>query len=115
MRLVQGIALLMAIALLFCAMVGCGSRGGKEDLYEGFIVRTEKSVQAETQETETPVSRSTPDAEEKDYLLNTSSMRFHDPSCAGAAQISEHNRRNYHGSRESLLDMGYAPCKICNP
>lgn len=115
MRMVRCTALCLALALLFCALTACASRSGREDVYDGFTVRTEKSADAETAETDPPAARSMPAAAEADYILNTSSMKFHDPSCAGAAQISEHNRRNYHGSRESLLDMGYAPCKICNP
>ena len=54
-------------------------------------------------------------AGEETYILNTSSMKFHDPDCAGAASIKEENREVYTGSREELIAEGYAPCGQCNP
>ena len=52
---------------------------------------------------------------EETYILNTSSMKFHDPDCSGAASIKEDNRQTYTGSREDLIAQGYAPCGQCNP
>ena len=49
------------------------------------------------------------------YTLNIRSMKFHDPSCSGAADIKETNRRSYTGNREDLLADGYTPCGICQP
>ena len=49
------------------------------------------------------------------YILNTRSMKFHDPGCAGAADIKAENRREYTGSREALLAQGYSPCSQCQP
>ena len=49
------------------------------------------------------------------YILNTRSMKFHDPGCAGAADIKAENRREYTGSREALLAQGYSPCGTCKP
>lgn len=53
--------------------------------------------------------------EEKSYILNTSSKKFHDVDCSGASSISESNRKDYTGARESLIDDGYSPCGICKP
>ena len=53
--------------------------------------------------------------EEQDYLLNISSRKFHLPSCSGAAKIKSSNRKEYTGTREELLAVGYDPCGICNP
>ncbi len=49
------------------------------------------------------------------YVLNTSSKKFHDPSCSGVDDIKEKNRQDYTGSREELIAKGYEPCKSCNP
>ena len=49
------------------------------------------------------------------YILNTNSKKFHDPGCSNAASISEGNRLDFTGSREELLDQGYAPCGQCRP
>ncbi len=49
------------------------------------------------------------------YVLNTNSKKFHLPSCSSAAEISATNYSTYSGTRDSLIKMGYQPCKICNP
>lgn len=57
---------------------------------------------------------SEPSAEER-YVLNTKSMKFHRPDCAGAQSMSEGNRREYAGGREALIAEGYEPCGQCKP
>jgi DNA-entry nuclease len=46
------------------------------------------------------------------YVLNVKSKKFHLPSCSGLPTV---NRQDYEGTRDDVLAMGYAPCKICNP
>ena len=106
--------LALALAALLCA---CGaSRQGETVVYDGFTVRTERAREAPA-ETEAPTRSAAPgEAEaEADYVLNTSSKKFHLPDCSGAAAIKEKNRWDYRGTRETILKMGYQPCKICNP
>ena len=55
------------------------------------------------------------EAPEMTYVLNTSSMKFHLPDCAGAARIAPQNRRETTASRQALLDQGYTPCGSCGP
>ncbi len=54
-------------------------------------------------------------SEQRTYILNVKSKRFHDPSCPGVADISEKNKKEYVGYREDLITMGYSPCQTCNP
>ena len=49
------------------------------------------------------------------YILNTSSLRFHEPDCAGAARIAPANRQETTANRELLLAQGYQPCGTCKP
>lgn len=49
------------------------------------------------------------------YILNTNSMKFHNQDCSAADSISDKNREDYNGTREELLEMGYAPCGWCKP
>lgn len=49
------------------------------------------------------------------YILNVGTLKFHLPTCSGAQDIKEGNRREYTGSRETLLIRGYTPCGSCNP
>ena len=53
--------------------------------------------------------------EQGTYVLNTNSMKFHEPDCSGVASMSDANRQDYTGSRQDLIDQGYAPCGICKP
>lgn len=50
-----------------------------------------------------------------DYVLNTNSMRFHLPTCSSVDTIADHNRQDYTGTREELIESGYTPCGICKP
>ena len=49
------------------------------------------------------------------YVLNVNTMKFHLPECSSVKEIKEKNRRDYTGSRDVLIDVGYQPCKNCNP
>ena len=60
-------------------------------------------------------SQSSAAEEARDYVLNTSSHKFHLPSCSSVEAMSEKNREDYHGTREELLAQGYEPCGSCNP
>ena len=49
------------------------------------------------------------------YVVNTNTGKFHYPSCSSVKQIKDENRWDYSGTRDYLLDLGYVPCKRCNP
>lgn len=49
------------------------------------------------------------------YILNTSTHKFHKPSCSSVKQMKESNTQEYTGSRDELESMGYDPCKRCKP
>jgi len=53
--------------------------------------------------------------ETRTYILNTSSRKFHLPSCSGATSMKDENRQELTGSREILIMQGYQPCGTCNP
>lgn len=55
------------------------------------------------------------EAGEQEYVANKNSMKFHDPSCPSVDDIKQSNRWDYFGTREALIEMGYVPCKNCNP
>jgi len=58
-----------------------------------------------------------PDASEPDvtYVLNTSSKKFHLPTCSGATGMKAENRAESTASRDDLIAQGYAPCGTCKP
>lgn len=55
------------------------------------------------------------DESEVSYVLNTSSRKFHLPTCSGASSMKKENREEYSGSREDLIAQGYEPCGTCKP
>ena len=51
----------------------------------------------------------------KTYILNKNTKKFHKPDCYSVKQMNESNKRTYTGTRESIIEMGYAPCQNCHP
>ena len=50
-----------------------------------------------------------------DYVLNTSSKKFHLSGCSSVDRMAERNRQDFTGTREDLISRGYDPCGNCNP
>ncbi len=76
-------------------------------------VASEETAEA-PQENETAAAASTTD-ESATYILNTNSKKFHKPGCSSVSQMSDKNKKEYTGSRQSLIDQGYSPCGNCKP
>jgi DNA-entry nuclease len=53
--------------------------------------------------------------QQRTYVLNTSSHKFHSPDCPGVAQIRDKNKKTFTGTREEVLAQGYSPCGTCKP
>lgn len=53
--------------------------------------------------------------QEESYVLNTSSRKFHRPECPSVNDIRSENREDFTGSRQELINSGYAPCGRCKP
>lgn len=86
--------------------------------------RPQPEVTAEPTPTATPEPTQAPEPTEaptptpipeRDYVINTSTLKFHKPGCSSVDDIDEGNRWDYHGTYQSVVDMGYTPCKRCNP
>lgn len=56
-----------------------------------------------------------PEGTEVTYILNTSSKKFHKPSCSGANSMKDENRAEYYGTRDEAIADGYEPCGTCDP
>lgn len=48
------------------------------------------------------------------YVGNSNSGKFHNPSCQWALKIASYNKVTFN-SREDAINQGYEPCKVCNP
>lgn len=49
------------------------------------------------------------------YVLNTSTGKFHNPSCKSVAKIAPQNYATSNSSRDELIAQGYSPCGNCHP
>lgn len=49
------------------------------------------------------------------YVLNINTKKFHYDSCSAVESMAENNKKYVNDSRESIINQGYSPCKICNP
>lgn len=56
-----------------------------------------------------------PPANEANYVLNTSTHKFHRPTCSEIKKIHTENRQDVSGNRNDIISQGYTPCKKCNP
>lgn len=54
------------------------------------------------------------DLSKANYIGNSNSLKFHQPSCPNIAQMKEEHKIPL-SSREEALNAGYVPCPICNP
>ncbi len=96
---------------------------GKSSLAEN--EKTETTTKAETttkKETTTKAETTTKKetttkagSSECKYVLNTKTKKYHYPDCASAKKISDENRSETDMSSEELEELGYSPCKNCDP
>ncbi len=67
-----------------------------------------------------PVSKSTSSGSatgspSASYVINTNTGRFHHSWCGEIKKMKDKNKWYYEGSRDEIVNMGYVPCKKCNP
>lgn len=74
----------------------------------------EEEVTASTSPTTSAEAPTTPPAN-CNYVINTNTGKFHYSWCKSVAKMSEKNKWYYTGTRDSVINMGYVPCKNCNP
>ena len=51
--------------------------------------------------------------EEKDYVLNTSTKKIHNPDCSSVSNMNPKNKQEYKGYISDLWNQGYTSCGIC--
>lgn len=55
------------------------------------------------------------ETEKKEYIVNTNTKKFHNPSCSSVKDTSAKNRKEVTESRDTLVQQGYEPCGKCKP
>ena len=72
------------------------------------------STEAQDEISEPAVTGIQEEKNEKSYVLNTNTMKFHLPTCSSAAKIKPSNRSEFFGNREEVISAGYSPCMRCH-
>lgn len=76
---------------------------------------TQASAAAPEPEPQQPQQEPAPTAATYDYIINTNTGKFHYTWCKSVNKMAEKNKWYYTGTRDSVIGMGYVPCKNCNP
>lgn len=53
--------------------------------------------------------------QEHTYVINTNTGVFHNQNCRAIKRMKDKNKWVYTGTRQSVIDMNYKSCQICNP
>ncbi len=84
--------------------------GASESLAAGGIgAAAAAATEVEEAKSAQPVQEGT------EYILNVNTRKFHIPSCPSVKRMSEKNKKEFTGTRDQVIAMGYDPCKNCNP
>ena len=78
-------------------------------------ITTTTPTETTTTENTTTTKNTTTNDNKYDYVLNTSTMKFHSPSCSSVGDIQPQNRKDVHTTSNNLKAQGYEPCGRCNP
>lgn len=93
--------------------------GGAGVRFNVFVYNVQPGVEIDyaTGDNRAAAEQDDPDgaATARNYVVNTNSMRFHDPSCPSVADIAPDNRRELHATRDGLIAQGFEPCGGCRP
>lgn len=63
----------------------------------------------------TPEPTPEPASQLHTYVLNTNTMRFHNPGCKSVKKMKDSNKVTVEAAREDLIAQGYSPCGNCHP
>jgi DNA-entry nuclease len=76
-----------------------------------------KQETTQTKETSksTTTSSSNNDSDKTEYVLNTSTKKFHYSWCSSIRTMKAKNKQTFTGTRSQVINKGYQPCKKCNP
>ena len=88
--------------------------------YQSTVASVAEETPAPQPETDTtvqitPESSAPQESQGITYVLNTNTKKFHYPTCSSVDDMKEKNKQIYTGSSEEVINMGYVPCKRCNP
>ena len=101
------VCILMLVALTLFMMVGC--------FHLTVLSDPPSDAPGESEGSQPPVGPETQvESNRTKYILNTSSKKYHIPSCYHVKRISQKNYSEYAGTAGALQGMGYTACGTCH-
>ena len=97
----------------FLTVVACDKNGNRSEKEFSLEVKEPPVQNAPT--SADSGTQAPPQSNERDYVCNTNTHKFHYPGCRDLNRLSGENRWDVHMTREELIGMGYSPCGHCNP
>ncbi len=82
---------------------------GESEVDESYIAN------ATTEEDKEGASNDYESNTENTFIINVNSKKFHLPSCSSVSDMADHNKKEYRGTIEELIEQGNSPCKRCLP
>jgi DNA-entry nuclease len=77
------------------------------------ISETASAEEASSDTDNTDNTDDTDDTETMNFIINTNTKKFHLTTCSSVDDMAEHNKKEYSGTVEELVEQGYSPCKRC--
>ena len=105
-------AVILAIALALAAGYYIGSRRPASD---DSVHLSRSAPAAAIAVTSAPRIVPALDPPDQTYILNTSTKKFHKPSCSSVKQMKDKNKKVVTLPRQEIIDQGYDPCGRCHP
>lgn len=115
--------IIWAVVGLLVLLMACGSKSKTTTV----TAPTPEPQRAETvtrslPEDPEPTAKPTPTAKPdptpepaREYVLNTSSKKFHKPTCSSVEDIKPENKELVECTRAELIEQGYDSCGRCHP
>ena len=88
---------------------------GNSEINESASTQVKQAMAEAALVTEAVQEENVEDNVEITYVLNTNSKKFHKTTCDSVNDMSQKNRQDVTLTREEITELGYIPCKRCNP
>jgi DNA-entry nuclease len=101
--------------ICFCVYAYNVQPGVSIDYFTGVNAKNGESLPEINDENDDRLNGGATDGEVCDYILNTNTKKFHYAGKSCAPKSDSKNYKEYSGTRDDLINEGYAPCGTCKP
>ena len=101
--------------ICFCVYAYNVQPGVSINYFTGVNAKNGESLPEINDEDDDRLNGGATDGEVCDYILNTNTKKFHYAGKSCAPKSDSKNYKEYSGTRDDLINEGYAPCGTCKP